>query len=478
MSFWRLALPANQRKSASTRRAVLPLHHCASPFWNGPRSKSRMKRSWGGCYIGPDTTEATSAPCAVRIEQGQHLYLWDPSHDWDDEQVVVESRILTMLKIQHGTRFLLPDLVHLLNALDGVAHFSYPEGYSSSLCTAMDLLKALTPRQSKQSRLLSTQAISKVSVFLTSIRLMNASETLTSNTGGPSLVTTGASMDTSLISREPIDSLLSNPLHVYTPTHGLYIDFLFPPSPVERPKFVQVPSLEEADIVVQVDERQEQVVVNSRTPTMLRLQQETRFPLGRPEHLGTAIGNIAHFTYFLERANTVDPITGVTLEMHHLKGERPNRGPDENLGRNGNLVEDGAVQFKAVEGAMYGFTICNTGTEDLFPYLFYFDPDTYTITNWYSPRHTLAPLRSNDALKVGMGNDLAFCFELEPGKQSSSGFVRLFVTRELVSKLDMIEQTSDPFDPNFPGFNMEGRASELVACQWGAVTVMLTMTAE
>jgi hypothetical protein len=43
------------------------------------------------------------------------------------------------------------------------------------------------------------------------------------------------------------------------------------------------------------------------------------------------------------------------------------------------MVENGEARFASEVGAKYGFTIRNTSSEDLFPYLFYFDPDAYTI---------------------------------------------------------------------------------------------------
>jgi hypothetical protein len=43
------------------------------------------------------------------------------------------------------------------------------------------------------------------------------------------------------------------------------------------------------------------------------------------------------------------------------------------------MIKDGAVGLTSEVGAQYGFTIRNSSGEDLFPYLFYFDPETCTI---------------------------------------------------------------------------------------------------
>ncbi|KAF8217084.1 hypothetical protein K438DRAFT_411155 [Mycena galopus ATCC 62051] len=170
---------------------------------------------------------------------------------------------------------------------------------------------------------------------------------------------------------EPIDSLAWSPLGVHIPADFPHKDILFPPAHVARPpKFVQAPLLERADIVVWTDQDpdQDQVVVGS---TVLKLQQ--RFPLHhKPAHLLDAIDGVAHFNYFLQRANTVNPIKGVALEMHCLRSDS---GP----GQHENLIKDGVAQLSSEEGAQYGFAIRNTSAEAFFPYLFYFDPERYTI---------------------------------------------------------------------------------------------------
>jgi hypothetical protein len=43
------------------------------------------------------------------------------------------------------------------------------------------------------------------------------------------------------------------------------------------------------------------------------------------------------------------------------------------------MIKDGEVRLTSEVGAQYGFTIRNNSDEELFPYLFYFDPETYTI---------------------------------------------------------------------------------------------------
>jgi hypothetical protein len=62
--------------------------------------------------------------------------------------------------------------------------------------------------------------------------------------------------------------------------------------------------------------------------------------------------------------------------MHRLLGEYPFCRPDL---QDGNRIKDGEVRLTSEIDTQYGFTIRNTSDENLFPYLFYFDPETYTI---------------------------------------------------------------------------------------------------
>ena len=79
-----------------------------------------------------------------------------------------------------------------------------------------------------------------------------------------------------------------------------------------------------------------------------------------------------------------------------------------------------------------------------------------------------------------MGGERAFEYTLEDGQVSSSGFLKLFVTREFVD-LDWIKQTIEPFDLKFKG---TGRKLVMTKenfnkmATWDALTVMLTMTAQ
>jgi hypothetical protein len=181
-------------------------------------------------------------------------------------------------------------------------------------------------------------------------------------------------------------------LHVHTPTDFRHTMHLFPKvSHAGRlPRFVQADA-DKAHFIMWTDEENLHIVLEPcEGTTMRKAQREMRFPLGNPAHLPDAMDGVAHFNYFLERSNREDPllevlpnngvpVPGFALEMHRLLGDFPTRKPDPSVGQNGNMVIDGAVRFASEVGARYGFTICNTSPENLYPYLFYFDPETFTI---------------------------------------------------------------------------------------------------
>ncbi|KAJ7905984.1 caspase domain-containing protein [Mycena leptocephala] len=243
-------------------------------------------------------------------------------------------------------------------------------------------------------------------------------------------------------------------LRVHTSPDFLHTTHLFPKvSQANRlPRFVQAKA-DEAHLIIRTDEENSKIVLELCEGTTIRkAQREMRFPLGNPARLPDAMDGVAHFNYFLERSNKEDPllevlpnngvmVPGFALEMHRLLGDFPTRKPDPSVGQNGNMVVDGAVRFASEEGARYGFTICNTSPEDLYPYLFYFDPETFTIQHWYLPEfsHAESPLPSGKRLTLGMGGERAFQFTPTEGQEESSGFLKLFVAREFVD-LGWIEQ--------------------------------------
>ncbi|KAJ6478123.1 hypothetical protein C8R47DRAFT_1139385 [Mycena vitilis] len=262
---------------------------------------------------------------------------------------------------------------------------------------------------------------------------------------------------------------------VYIPTDFPYAADLFPTT--RALKYAQTLSTDDADILVRLGGDRHEIVIEPLTGTITQCHREARFPLkSGPTYLPKVMDGIDHFNYCLDLFTEASPLKGsFALEMHRLRGEYTQRRP--NL--DGNMIVDGVVRFQSDAGAKYGFTIRNTSDVPVFPYLFYFDPGTYTIQQWYVP--TRAALPPGATVTVGIGNELAFEFELEPGQQESSGFLKLFVTRHRLD-LGWMTQGVSPFNPGFQqGLDAVGRAGfekSVTPMQWDTLTVILTMTAK
>ncbi|KAJ7167522.1 hypothetical protein C8R46DRAFT_1093281 [Mycena filopes] len=185
--------------------------------------------------------------------------------------------------------------------------------------------------------------------------------------------------------------------------------------------------------------------------------------------------SITQFNRMLVHRNASTPLRGVSLEMHRLVGAYHARRVDHSVGHGGNMVDNGRVRLRSQPGAKYGFVIRNNSDEDLFPYLLYFDPDRYTIQPWYLPDNSQSgPLPRNGSIGVGMAGEPAFEFTLEPGEQTSSGFVKFFVSTEYVD-FGWARQWRSPFDSRFDAIPVpENIFTD--AGRWDALHVVLTMT--
>jgi hypothetical protein len=166
---------------------------------------------------------------------------------------------------------------------------------------------------------------------------------------------------------------------VYTAGHFPHTAELFRKPRTGPPRrFVKTDSPERADIIVRSEkEENQEILVKTCTPTMRKCSPpEMRLALSPT--LPDAMDAIAHFTSCLEltQAKHTHRISGFKLEMYLLGGEFPECKP---LDLNANMISAGEVQFTSNDDAMYGFRMCNTSGLDLFPYLFYFDPERYTV---------------------------------------------------------------------------------------------------
>ncbi|KAJ7841777.1 hypothetical protein B0H13DRAFT_2365566 [Mycena leptocephala] len=215
-----------------------------------------------------------------------------------------------------------------------------------------------------------------------------------------------------------------------------------------RTNFLVVDSLDTADLAVRrasdnefTLSRLDAKISRYAMPDVHLSVPSTNFPF--------VLDAISHFNYFLGKHNgRDDPFAGeVALEMYNLRGEFGSRVPNRLLG---NLVIDGEVRFRLDPQEKYGFAICNYSQYDLFPYLFYFDPASYSIDAWYLPSSpTMAPplpAKSDSSteptrITVGYGaaGGYAFQFVIPEGMTSDTGFLKLFVSTKYLD-LKRIEQ--------------------------------------
>ncbi|KAJ7767948.1 hypothetical protein DFH07DRAFT_808170 [Mycena maculata] len=201
-------------------------------------------------------------------------------------------------------------------------------------------------------------------------------------------------------------------------------------------------------------------------------EEETRFSMAGLD-LPLTVNAIAHFHYHLRHHNGDVLLPGFALEMFRLQGKVPSTTP-----RGSNMMDGQGVRLLLEEGAQYGFKMRNTLAVDLFPYLFSFDPDTYKISCWYSPenKNDRGPLRAASSLAVGMGSEYPFKFVPGPHGDTSSVFLKLFVSTEYLD-LTSMEQKISPLKPEFKGVgraNME-RDYSAHKSEWNAVTVLITI---
>lgn len=143
-------------------------------------------------------------------------------------------------------------------------------------------------------------------------------------------------------------------------------------------KFREVDSHDMANVALNRHSNGEFVVERLDTMIPKHASPEVHFQTASLDLLPSVFDAIAHFHYFLGRQLGTDHLKEqVKLEMHRLVGELGESFlPDAD---SVSLFVDGAAKFQLDENAKYGFAISNSSPHDLFPYLFYFDPSTYSI---------------------------------------------------------------------------------------------------
>ncbi|KAJ2912756.1 hypothetical protein MD484_g7652, partial [Candolleomyces efflorescens] len=104
--------------------------------------------------------------------------------------------------------------------------------------------------------------------------------------------------------------------------------------------------------------------------------------------------------------------------------------------------------------SLLGMTLYNDGLEDLYPYLFYFDPNDLTITPWVLPAKGVPgrgpvdpPLRRKSKLTLGYGNGGASPWEFvfTDERDKDIGFFKLFLSTS-PADFGCLTRTKSPFD--------------------------------
>ncbi|KAJ7029409.1 caspase domain-containing protein [Mycena alexandri] len=253
--------------------------------------------------------------------------------------------------------------------------------------------------------------------------------------------------------------------------------------------FLVVDSLEAADLAIRRSGDEEFII--TRLDAKIPRYTAPTVALGMPLNiLPTAVDSVAHFNYFLGKQNgrSSDNLfasgsDNVRLEMYQLDGEYGARVPNSAVG---NLIIDNEARFRLEPDGKYGFAIVNESARDLFPYLFYFDPSTYSIDAWYLPEsHDMfAPLPAKlstasdpSRITVGYGasGGYAFQFVVPEHLTSDTGFLKLFVSTkyfdlkriEQLAAVDAATGTPDAQEPR-PKLEAEGE-------MWAAIGVAMTM---
>ncbi|KAJ7511634.1 hypothetical protein B0H11DRAFT_1952352 [Mycena galericulata] len=251
-------------------------------------------------------------------------------------------------------------------------------------------------------------------------------------------------------------------------------------------RFAKADSENEADIVLTTN--RDTAVITRKVGRTIEYANHAPFSLKdvSNDRLSSVIGGIAHFHFFLERRNDKSPLNqGIELKMYQLKGDYPQRAPIRPRYGDGNLIKVMPNGLRKVEippnkKLLYGFEICNNATdEDLFPYLFYFNPGKYLIKPFYTPpsAHDGGPLKMGGNVSVGMGGEHAFYFSLPPGLTESFGIFKLFVSTTYID-LPWIKQMQSPWRKDFQGVGRAdaGREKSLRGPDWAAMEVVLEIT--
>ncbi|KAG8738839.1 hypothetical protein FRC12_016536 [Ceratobasidium sp. 428] len=121
----------------------------------------------------------------------------------------------------------------------------------------------------------------------------------------------------------------------------------------------------------------------------------------------------------------------------------------------------------------FGLQVMNRGPYHLFVYVFYFDPNDYSVTPLYlPPSSSVAPLPYNGELTIGYGSSGAqpLAFSIDDRLSQDTGFIKVYYST-VFSEMCFIQQ--DGFDEQRGSRSGDG-------CRWstlpfGSITYPITV---
>lgn len=145
----------------------------------------------------------------------------------------------------------------------------------------------------------------------------------------------------------------------------------------DKTSFRMVGSDEGANIVVGLKSNK---LIIERRNNLIQTHASASIAHDLPRNLGLRLPNvfnaIAKFNFFLGQNLRAGQLDQVALKMYRLNGTYGLFKPDE---AETDLFIENKVMLLHEENARYGFAITNETPYPLFPYLFYFDPASYSI---------------------------------------------------------------------------------------------------
>ncbi|KAJ7106011.1 caspase domain-containing protein [Mycena epipterygia] len=195
---------------------------------------------------------------------------------------------------------------------------------------------------------------------------------------------------------------------------------------IDNPCKFMVTEKAKANIVLQAcGDNHKTIMIEWQTGTITQYAKQNSFILRDTRYLPTILDGISHFNYTLNHnGSNKNYDINVQLKLYELDGEFGHREPKLPVD---DIVKNGVARLTAEKGKKYGFEMCNDSPYNLFPYLFYFNPQTYEIDALYLPTggDSKPSLSSKKKIQLGVGNTPAFEFDADPS--SMLGFLKMFV---------------------------------------------------